>query len=1038
MTTTWLSLHYFKNSSIIQSPADVKQQLLDEVATARIALAKSSSTPSFLRSRPSNLFVFSGPREIYWADNRTPVSDSLLHLNPGFVALENGIYLLHKKAGDTTLLYLKLIQENPRVRNRYIEPYKMFNGELSLFPQPGFNTLDLGQQKVYFSPIPFAISSFQLFSPEYFASSQLNPSLGFLLINLLWLGAALLLTMELLQRISAKYRWLPGAVILFCLGPVCTQLITSLVDDSKLNLEFFNFNSLTGLDLLIPFVLLWFSSFFYLVFRFYENSPLSSSRWKWLLFMAIAYNAVQYFFNHYDLLEINWFLPFLVIPLLKTKESSSAFSWNRTLFLLTLTFGWYFVFQKHQQHHLRDEQSLIAEKLAENSDPIAEYLIAEGLQNLEDRFGQEDSLKQPLTFLEENLFLGYLSKYTAIAIPDSIDQMDGFYFSFHNSNYRLQNRYNTAGFGFPELLANREFANYYERGFSTARFAKGRLFQSSGSYVYKKNLPNAYSQGDFLERNGHLHHIKRLVDETIVVSYPTNGYLHNFATATYMFLLALIGILPWILMHPKQLTGLQGRIQFSFLSLVILTVLVFGASMYVYISDQFDEKNQLSLSEKIRSVETELHSKLKGKSTWEQQPIENQLRKLAEIFFTDISLYDVDGKLIASSQPDIFTKGVLSTQMEPEAYRKLSRSGSNLVIQTESIGKLSYLSAYRPFTDEENQTIAYVNLPYFAKQLELNKQLSNFLVSTITALVLLTAIALTLAIFLASRITEPLKTIRLKLQAIDLKNENQQIDYNDSDEIGELVTAYNSKVKELIQKANQLAQSERESAWREMARQVAHEIKNPLTPIKLNAQLLQRNLDADDPAIQEKTRRFISGLIDQVNTLTKIANEFSNYASLPKAIETHVDLNEIVSNAISIMGHESVPVSTELPKSRSTVYADKDLMVRVINNLLKNAIHAIEEKTYTSNELGLISVSIVQKNGMAELTVEDNGTGIADEMKEKIFSPNFTTKSTGMGLGLAMVKQIIEHAGGSIWFESDGHSGTSFFIRIPLVDVKNS
>lgn len=1041
MASLCLALHYFKNSSVNQSPAAVKQRLLDEVAEARLQLAAATSDQSYLDSKPEHLFVYSGNHQVYWADNRTPVIDSLRSIGPGFVELQNGIYFLHKRQGegDTSLLYLKLIQETPRVRNRYVEPYKMFRGVLSLVPMMGFTEIDLGQQKVYYSAIPSSLSSLELFNPGNYGSSKLNPSLGILLANLIFLTTLIFLLGEF--RFGKKQQWrsLFSMMLLFVVGPLCSFTIISLVNDSKLNLEFFNFNSLSLIDLSVPAVLILYSVMIYRLYKMYAKDFSGKGNLLIIVSAIILYNFIAFLAGYYDLIEINWFIPLFFLPFIPAKKADTSLPWHAILVALTITFGWFFELNKHEYFHLRDEESLVLDKLAENHDPIAEYLINEAIPEIEKRYSSSsDSITDPTQYLEDNLFLGYLSRYTALKLPDSIPaDVASSFFRFNNSNYQLQNRYNTAAFGFPELLANREFANYYEKGFSTSRYVNGKLYQSTGSYPYKKLLPEAYEKDGYIERKGHLHLVHNTGQEVIVVSYPVKGWLQNFATVAFLFFISLIGISPWLVKRTASAGSLQNRIRFTFLSLVVITVSIFGVSTYLYLSDQFAEKNKLSLSEKIRSVETELQNKLSEEPAKDKQTLENQLRKLAEIFFTDISIYDVNGKLIASSQPDIFTKGVLSTNMEPEAYRRMSRSGSNLFIQTESIGKLNYLSAYKPFSDTDNKTVAYINLPYFAKQLELNKQLSNFLVSTIAALVLLTAIALILAIVLSTRITEPLKTIRLKLQAIDLKNQNQQIDYPVADEIGELVAAYNSKVEELIVKANQLAQSERESAWREMAKQVAHEIKNPLTPIKLNAQLLQRNIDANDPNISEKTSRFIAGLIDQVNTLTKIANEFSNYASLPKTVESEVDLNLIVQNAVSVMSADHIAFDLKLSEEQSLVFADKDLLVRVVNNLLKNSIQAIEER-HNDSANGKIKVALDKEQTVVALSITDNGIGISDDMRDKIFSPNFTTKSTGMGLGLAMVKQIIEQAGGKISFESHYGFGTTFTVILPLIQEHRS
>lgn len=1024
------AVHFFDGYELREKPGDIKQRLLDEVAAARIALSEAQAHTPTIANRKTHIFVFKGAKEICWPDNRTPVSDTLISLPPGFIQLDGGIFLFHRRKGngDTAFVFLKLIQETARIKNKYIKPYSMFHGELALSPQAGMESINLGPQTVYYKSQAIQASNFELFSPEYYASSSRNPNLAFLLANLLFFGAVMFCFSELVQRYLKSLAFPVVAGFILLSSAVCVNVITSLISDSKLNTEFFNFNGLSAIDLVIPLILLWFGLMF---FELEHNLRRVFQKKRALLVLGtliVLFNIIRFYQDKFDLIEINWALPLLFTPFIPHSYNRAFLSWTNLVATLTLTFGWYFCLNKHLNYQVQSELELISDKLAANDDPIAEYLISEATPVLEKKYVSNSDEIGPISYLEENLFLGYLSRYSALPVADSTNNTGLFTFKFGDTHYRLIIKYNSTGFGFPELLANREFANYYEKGFSTARYNGGRLFQSGGSFVYKKQLPSAFYRNGLVVYGDHVHFARKVSDEIILVSHPQKGVLHHFATVAYLFLITLLASVPWLNKRKDRFTNLQGRIQLSLLSLVGLTVIIIGGSTYMYISDQFTEKSQLSLSEKIRSVEAELLSRTRFNGNQDPAATEIILKRLSEIFFTDISLYNTSGQLIASSQPDIFTKGVLTREMEPEAFEKM-KEGSNLFIQNENIGELSYLSAYRPVSDVNNRTIGYLNLPYFAKQVELNNQLSNFLVSAITALILLSALALAVAILLAARITVPLKTIQNKLKRIDLKGAYHSIDYPYEDEIGQLVSAYNDKVYELIQKANQLAQSERESAWREMAKQVAHEIKNPLTPIKLNAQLLQRALDSDDPEIKERTRRFIAGLIDQVNTLAKIANEFSNYASLPKAVESEVDLAEVVENSVAVMAYDDVHIETRM-NSRPHVKADKDLLLRVINNIVKNAIQAIGEK---SSDEGKVVITLDSDEKEAKISIADNGSGVPEEMKDKIFQPNFTTKSTGMGLGLAMVKQILEQAGGSISFESRVGEGTTFFISLPLL-----
>ena len=345
---------------------------------------------------------------------------------------------------------------------------------------------------------------------------------------------------------------------------------------------------------------------------------------------------------------------------------------------------------------------------------------------------------------------------------------------------------------------------------------------------------------------------------------------------------------------------------------------------------------------------------------------------------------------------------MLGTKINTEAYRQLVINKKSEFVHNENIGKLNYLSAYVPFKNIENKLLAYLNLPYFTKQNLLKKEISILVVTVINIYVLLFLLAIVIAVVISGKITKPLRLIQKKFREIELGKKNEPISYESQDEIGSLVKEYNKMVAELSKSAELLAKSERESAWREMAKQIAHEIKNPLTPMKLSVQHLQKAWKDKAPNWDEHLGRVSKTLIKQIDTLSAIATGFSNFAQIPKAN------NEVVDIVVN-------------------VFADKEQLLQVFNNLIKNAIQAIPD-----NVEGLIKIELFTSENIVKVKVADNGKGISDELKDKLFTPNFTTKTSGMGLGLTIAKNIVENANGTIWFETEIGKGTTFFVELPI------
>ena len=285
------------------------------------------------------------------------------------------------------------------------------------------------------------------------------------------------------------------------------------------------------------------------------------------------------------------------------------------------------------------------------------------------------------------------------------------------------------------------------------------------------------------------------------------------------------------------------------------------------------------------------------------------------------------------------------------------------------------------------------------------------------------------AVVLSNRITQPLSLIRENLRGIQLGKKSEQIHYQAKDEIGALVREYNHKVDELAESAELLARSERESAWREMAKQIAHEIKNPLTPMKLNIQYLQRAKEEGNEHYDDFFERVTRNLIEQIDTLSGIATEFSNFAQIPKAKNEFFNLIEVIENICSLFEpNQNLQFTIEKnQQSNISIFADKEQFSRAILNLIKNGIQAIP-----ADQIGEIRISVKKEKSIALLAISDNGAGISPEAEENLFQPNFTTKTSGMGLGLSIVKNIINNFGGKIWYTTKLNEGTTFYIEIPL------
>lgn len=605
------------------------------------------------------------------------------------------------------------------------------------------------------------------------------------------------------------------------------------------------------------------------------------------------------------------------------------------------------------------------------------------------------------------------------------------------------------GIGFPELLIDKSMTrsdNY--KKFDYAKYYGGDLTDKYGEYNYifhvNTYLQNGTQESDlspeFIYKKWHerehlIYHTRE--NNYVIVSrklYTIADYLISFPYLFVFYFLMMIIVLFFgskTIRNRKIIFDLKFKIQAAIISIVFISLLGVALATIIYNVDEYKAKHKNDLNEKMKSISEEIDMRLEDTveitdslEIW----LHRELSKLSNIFRTDINIYGYNGDLIASSRGEIFQNGLISTRMNTRAYNEIRHDFEADYFETEYIGKLSYLSAYKPIINNFGSYLGFINLPYFIKQDNYSQEITTFVVAFINLYVLLFLASIIAAVFIANQITRPLVVIQQNLKKMELGKHNEQIDYNSNDEIGSLVKEYNKKVDELAVSADLLARSERESAWREMAKQIAHEIKNPLTPMKLNIQYLQR-AKVRDEEYDDFLERITGTLIEQIDNLSNIATEFSNFAKIPTARNQVFYLDEQLKKVIDLYEtHNRAQIefiSNGIEKVE--VNADREQLSRAIINLIKNGIQSVPK-----NQMGQVKIWLIRKKNKAIIAVKDNGSGIPVELREKMFSPSFTTKTSGMGLGLAIVKNIVENFSGKIWFETELGKGTTFFLEIPI------
>ncbi len=966
--------------------------------------------------------------------------------------------------------------------------------------------------------IPRVLYDTTLFSPELYATSDMLPSLGDLLVNVGLVAVIGYFLFSNLRRISLQVNMGQATrlisafglfLLIYLMCGLSLKLIEGLVINSDLNL---NVNFIFKLDAysMIGFLiigLIFFAFFFFsIVLCRLAYGILKEKKRFWqacLAYLLILAGLTWVFIGVTPLL---WMLTLVAIAVFwldlqgtTPQKSFSALITALFLFSLISTFAMY-RFNEEKDREIR--KSLVLH-LASEQDPVAEFLFLE----MEEALFHDNQLQSLIrhdpynealiyNYLQYHYFYDFWEKYDLqvticrpgeplLIKPANIEVPCADFFEDYIHSYGKEtvsdrfiyldndtgrNSYITKittgegepddhltyhlyiefdakfiarDMGFPELLIddaidlNRKLINY-----SHATYKSRYLVNEFGPFSYNVSAavyPEPEEEFTYFDFDGHCHLMYQKDEETLIlISRSHSTIIEAIAPFSYLFITFFLLVAAfWLLVNqrtPSHLVRMtfRRRVQYSMIAILLVAALSIGGVSAWFIYNIYENKNQSFLNEKAHSILLELEEDLADDRVLHpgmEYFLYDLLLQYANVFFTDINLYNPEGWLVASSRPKVFEEGLVGRTMDPVAHHKMRGEQRSQFAHNERIGKLDYLSAYTPLYNRFNEKLGYLNLPYFAKQSELRNEVSFFLVAFVNIYLLLVVLTVVVALFVSSYVTKPLQLIRDNMAKVQLGRKNSKIDWRREDEIGSLVREYNRMIDELAVSARLLAQSERESAWREMARQVAHEIKNPLTPMRLNVQYLEKAWKEKAPDWDKRLERFTKTMIEQIDNLSVIAGEFSHFAQMPAGKKESLDLRQLLPEVLDLYKDmEKVDIRLQLPEDREpmVVFADRNQLLRVFNNLIRNAI-----QSYPKGEKAEIEVTCRAEEGQYRVEVSDQGCGIPEDLKHNIFSPYFTTKTKGMGLGLSMVKHIIEGFGGQVFFSSREGEGSTFGFHLP-------
>ena len=827
------------------------------------------------------------------------------------------------------------------------------------------------------------------------------------------------------------------------------------------------------------------TSFIRIVFR----SELSFYIFTLLAFTVYGiFGAIQAGLSDFNLIDTFWTLPLILAIGSWIWYSEYIFYFGVTLLNVAIfAFFTAYVFEKNNVQKEHEIRQIIGERINQIQDPILELNFDDKIGRLKNNiwlqqffldqaveekdintlkayFGEEwfrfkkqialsgiektplsgspvipeltiDSLSKTASdhlffYQSKKMGLGYIFSVPILFNGDSLGYLNGVFSEIPEPKSQ----------GFPNLLDNDNQAFKNSEEYLYARYQDNSRIFSNAEDDFPIDLSQLKwtedSEGYVNTKNLNILVLPEKYGYRWMIAKPIPGFLQHLTIFSYLFLFLGFLYTLWLIFERIHTTpnplklSLRTKVQVILVGFIFGILTIYALIVFSQITEQFHQRNSEQITERLNSINIELQHKtghLNNLNDMSANELKAYLDKFSEVFYSDITLFDNSGLLAGSSSSLIWEKNLLSPRVNPIAYSAIELDKKSKFIHQEAIGSFEYLSGYKPLYNNSGQRLGMLNVPYFARQDNLKNEINRFLLILINVFVLLTGISVIVAVYVSNWITAPLKMLQSSFSSLDLININKPIAYRGNDEVATMVNVYNQKVKELQEMAEQIAQSERESAWREMARQVAHEIKNPLTPMRLSIQHFQRLLEKNPAEAMEKSESLVNSLIEQIDNLAQIANEFSQFAKISVSTRSSFDLKKQMLDIAGLFSaDENVSIITKIDLKEAPVQADKGQIIRMFNNLIKNAIQASSQ-----NPNGEVVLSLFELDDHYKIEIADNGKGIPEELQSRIFNPNFTTKSTGMGLGLAIVKKIVSNHKGTITYKTQQNKGTVFIVLLP-------
>lgn len=597
--------------------------------------------------------------------------------------------------------------------------------------------------------------------------------------------------------------------------------------------------------------------------------------------------------------------------------------------------------------------------------------------------------------------------------------------------------------GYPDLLIDRKYARPTPRSYySTALFQNQKLLAQTGDYYYPVRIESDYfTPKDLLtfDYNNYSHFVKMFDENTFaVVSKQKLNFLERIGGIAYLVLVFIVVFN--LILYPSHILpvfaffahGLAGRIQRIVLYMVLFYIPLSIIGIHYILRNSLRSDGVSHLREHLAVVQNELEAWIPrhenqlqdtGYLNWTLAAMSNRL-------YCDINLYSTEGWLLGSSRPAIFQQELLGTRINDIAWNRLKHQSASQYVQSERVGNMHYMSIYAPLFCN-GSVVGYANVPYFRNPQQEQAKYIHLASIILNILLLFTIVKILVMSQFTNRITRYLHRIRYALERTSITNPGVAIAYKRKDEIGMLISTYNRMVSDIQEKAALLCESERESAWKEMARQIAHDIKNSLTPMKLGVQHLVYIKKAGCEDWDERFLKYAEMLESQIDLLAQTADTFTRYATITMGNAERTSVTTAIEQSLWLFrSHEEIEWVVELSAVQEVeVLIDPTNLQRVFNNLLSNAVQALQQTAKPC-----VSVKGRVDGERVFIEVHDNGMGIASDIRDKIFKVNFTTKSTGLGLGLAITANILKLAGGNVTFETEEGRGTTFTVTLPIMN----